>query len=205
MDKLIPNIIANITNFFNLKYSTKPDISSVSLSKALLIFYVLIAGSFTKELYGGQFRDYLKNSRSAQHIMGFLTMLVLITCVAGVNDPYHSLTYSTVAYFWFVLTTKLDIHWNLAIIALLVVGFFYESKMLEKETKSEEDPVLEEEDINNIKTNNNNKKSLIVMLVLIITIIGTVCYWKKKKAQYGPDFDTQMFLFKGRKTYKLTR
>src|SRR3972149_11308430 len=120
--------LKNIQNFFNLKYKTKPNIQTISLSKALLIFYVLIG---TKELYNGQFKDFLK-SRTGQHMMGFLTMLILITWVANIYDPYYATIYSIIAYSWFILTTKLDIEWNLAIIALLTIGFFYESNMVEK-------------------------------------------------------------------------
>jgi Na+/H+ antiporter NhaD/arsenite permease-like protein len=205
MSNLIKDSIKVIKDFVNLKYDTKPQISNMSLSKALLMFYVLIGSCCTKDLYSGQFKDFLKSSRSAQHMLGFLAMLVLITCVAGVNDPYHSISYTTIAYFWFILTTKLDIHWNLAIVALLVIGFFYESKMVEKEAQSEEDPVLEEEDLENIKNKHNNNKSLIVILILLITFVGTMFYWNKKKVQYGHQFNVTKFIFDSRKTYKLTK
>lgn len=204
MGKII-NAINSIKDFVNLKYDTKPHISNMSLAKALLVFYVLIGSCCTKDLYSGQFKDFLKGSRSAQHMMGFLAMLVLITTVGGINDPYHSLSYTTIAYFWFILTTKLDIHWNLAIVALLVIGFFHENKMVEKEVQSEDDPVLEEEDLLRIKDKHNDNKMMIVILILLITFVGTVFYWNKKKTQYGHEFDPKKFIFEGRKTYRLTK
>ncbi len=178
------------------------DRSNISLSKALLLFYLIVASNFTQSLYSGQLQDLLSN-RFAQHVIGFITMLVIIINFAGVTDPNAALLYSGLGYVWFLMTTKLDIQWNLAILALLTIGFLFESKMLTKEIDSDDDQALEEEDKELIQKRHNKTKTLIVGSIMAVTALGMLQYWSKKKQQYGPEFNAEKFVFAGSRRFVL--
>lgn len=177
--------------------------TNISLSKAILLFYLIIAINFTRNLYSGQMIDYFSNNRFVQHLIGFIAMLVIIMEVGNVKDIYLALIYSFLAYIWFILTTKLDIQWNLAIIGLLLFGFLYNNQMEEKEQKAIKDKSLNKKALKEIKQKNLQTRSYILLGIIILTLIGLISYIIKKKNQYGGNFDTVKFLFEGNKRYKL--
>ena len=181
-----------IDNLFNVKYMEQ---SSISLSKIVLLFYLVIANNYTNNLLSHQFRDFMKDNRYAQHFIGYLTMLVLISIVGGVTDPTLATTYSLIAYLWFIFTTKLDLSWNLLIIGIMVFFLLYENTMLDKEVRSESDQALEEQDKEKIKNRHNRLKALVVVAILIITIIGGSFYLNKQIVQHGGDFDGVTYVF----------
>lgn len=180
----------------------EPFNSNISMSKALLLFYVIIASNFTKNLYSGQLRDYFENNRIAQHLIGLITMLVVVVNFGGVNNIIPALIYTMFSYIWFILTTKLDLKWNLVILGLMVIGFMYESNMFNKEVESTDDESLEKEDIEIIKNKNNYTKIMIFLSIFIVTLIGTIFYANKKKIQHGGNFDPIQFIIANRGGYK---
>lgn len=189
-------------NLFNLSYLGK---SNISLSKAILLFYLIIGNNYTGELFSGQLTDFVKNNRYAQHTIGYITMLIIINCMGGVKDIKRSLLYSVVAYLWFLFTTKLDLHWSLLIIAFMVVGLLYEETMVDKEMQSKEDEALEEEDKEKIINIHNKLKTGIVLAIMAVTLIGSYSYFNKKKMQYGGNFNGIDFMFGAGRRYKLTK
>ena len=171
-------------------------LQNFSISRALLLFYIIIASNFTKGLFSKQLRTFFSENRLAQHLIGFIMMLVLIILIGNVTDTYKALFYSLIAYTWFIFTTKLDIHWNIIIILLMVFGFLYESQLNEKQTNALKDPNLTDEQKNNIIKENSKSKIYIIAIILAVTIIGTVLYVKKKDIQYGgAQFDIITYLF----------
>src|SRR5579872_4178034 len=116
--------------------------SSTSLAKVLLIFYLFIASSSTDNLMSKQMREYINSNKYMQHIIGFLTMIVLITLVGGVVDTRAAIFYALIGYVWFIFSTKLDIHWNIIILSLLFVGYMYENSMNVREADIKSDKNL---------------------------------------------------------------
>ena len=170
--------------------------SFTSLARVLLIFYVIIASNFTSNLFSKQLKTFFEESRLAQHLIGFIMMLVLVILIGGVNDTYRALIYSIIGYTWFVFTCKLDIHWNIIIILLMLFGFLYESKLNEKDEATLIDPNLTAEQKQTIIDNNSRYKMYIVLAILSVTIIGSVLYLNKKVDQYGGGkFDVVTYLF----------
>ena len=167
-----------------------------SLLTALLVFYVIIASNFTNGLFSKQLKTYFEESRLAQHVIGFIMMLVLIILIGGTTNIYRALIYTLIGYTWFIFMTKLDIQWNIIILLLLLFGFLYESSLSEKEQNALKDPNLTEEQKNNIVEANNQYKTYIILLVLAFTAIGGFLYFNKKVGQYGGgQFDPITYLF----------
>jgi hypothetical protein len=164
-----------------------------SLSKALLFFYLCIAGSYTKDLYSGQLKDFIKDNRLIQHLIGLITMTIIII-EYGNMDICNSIIYSIISYCWFILTTKLDLHWNLIIIGLLLIGFLYESKLFNKDVQVNNDKVLDDKNKQKILNRNKNIRTIIFISIFGITLIGSYFYYNKKKVQYGGSYNDIQFL-----------
>lgn len=188
-----------LNKLLNLKSANK---SNISMSTALLIFYMMVATVFTGNLYSGQLSEYIKTNRWMQHVVGYITMLLIVSKVAGIKDGYMSLLYSLIAYSWFILTTKLDVHWNLAIIGLLVIGFIYENNMFQKEDDANTDEALDEKDRKRIRHDNKQMKRIIILSIVGITAVGSFLYFNKKQVQYGGNFDISKFMFCESKGHK---
>lgn len=171
------------------------DISNISLSKAVLLFYIISAGNYTGGLVSKQLQEFLKSNRYAQHMIGYITMLVLTVMAGGVTEYSSALFYALAAYVWFIFTTKLDAEWNIIIIIMLVAGFLYESKAKEKEIASLKDKNLSEEHIMEIRAIHNRNKLIYVGIGMVLTIIGTIFYTNKQKIQHGGGFDLIKYVF----------
>jgi hypothetical protein len=167
--------------------------SNISLSKALLVFYVIIGSQFTGNLLGKQLRTFVEENRIAQHVIGFILMAVLINIIGQVNEVDKIFLYSVVGYIWFVLTTKLDIQWNIIIIMLLLVGFVYDNIVAQKERDAQKDSVLTAEEKTNIMVRHHSIRTYMVISIFVVTLIGTALYINKKGLQYGNGFDTTTF------------
>jgi hypothetical protein len=182
--------MTNLDNLMNIKSNN----SIMSLSKTLLIFYVIIASQFTGGLLGKQLKDYIEQNRIAQHTIAFILLLVLINLIGGVDDMKKVILYGLIGYTWFIFTTKLDIQWNLIIIVLLIIGYLYESNFFSDEHILLKDQVLTLEEKDRLLTKNTQYRSYIVISILIITLLGTLFYEQKKGAQYGGGFSITKFL-----------
>lgn len=185
----------DIDKILNLDYL---DSSNISLTKAILLFYLVLSSGFLSNLMSGQLQEYLRYNRCAKHFLGFFTLLVIIVDIAGVRNFNHALLYSLIGYSWFVLTTKLELKWSLLIISLLVVGYFYENKLKSKEMMAAGDQALEARDKARIKRKHYRMRTIILITILIVTLIGTIEYLMKKRRQYGTDFSVYRFIFVGR-------
>ena len=179
-------------NIFNIQHVNS---NQTSIAKVLLIFYLLVASNYTDNLMAKQMKEYLHNNRIAQHIIGFLTLTVLVTLVGGVTDTRTALLYSAICYVWFIFSTKLDIHWNMIIIILLFIGYMYENSLTVKENQLITDPNL----TNEIKSTSIDKcnihRTCIVISIMAITLIGTMLYTHKKQVQYGGGYDISTYMF----------
>jgi hypothetical protein len=180
----------NLDNIFNINSLSS---TNISLSRALLIFYIIIASQFTTGLMGKQMRNFLEESRIAQHLVGFILMLVLVMMAGNVTEVGKAVLYSIIGYVWFIFTTKLDIQWNLIIIIMLFVGFVYETNMIKKEQDIQKDHILTSSEKDKIIETNSHVKTYMVGGILLVTIIGTLLYANKKQEQYGGGFSTLNF------------
>ena len=170
-------------------------LDDTTLIRVLLLFYIFIAGNMTYNLYSKQLQTFIDENRFAKHFIGFILMLTLIMVIGGVKSIEKGILYSYIGYMWFIFTTKLDLQWNIMIILLLLFGFIYESKVIEKESEIINDQSIsdiQKEELINVFHNN---KMMIVGTILLVTVIGSFLYINKKEVQYGGSFDIMTFLF----------
>ena len=166
---------------------------NISLSAALLIFYISIANQYTGDLMGVQLKEFLRENRIVQHIIAFVSLLVLIIFIGKIYNLETALLYAGIGYAWFILTTKLDIQWNMIVLFMLIIGFMYECRTLDKESSVSSDTVLTKNEKQNIIDTHNNNKTYIVGGIMLVTVIGFALYSNKKMVQYGGSFDLVKF------------
>jgi len=168
-------------------------VKTVSLSKALILFYLLILNNYTTNLIGGQFREFISENRTAQHVISCLTLLVVLNITVEPN-LINSIGYALGLYMWFILTTKLDLKWNLAIVGLLLLGYINESLLKQEEDRIDDDENVPEEIGYFMKKRHNKIRNIVAFGIVLSTLVGTYQYYNKKTVQYGGNFDAIKFL-----------
>lgn len=167
----------------------------VSLINILLLYYLVQANN-KSDLLGHQFKDYLENNRIAEHVIAFLLLFTLIIVIGKVNDIKIGLSYSLLAYLWFILSTKLELQFNIMIILILVFGFIYENRLIYVKNEIENDENFSNDDAKIINNNFQLSRRVIFSFLLVTTFIGVYFYTNKKMQQYGGgEFNIIKFLF----------
>ena len=99
---------------------------STTLIKPLFIFYILLA-STNSDLLGKQFKTFVEENRLARHVIAFITLLTIVIMYGNLSSIAQAVAYSLIGYSVFIMSTKLDVQWNIIILMLLLGGFLYES------------------------------------------------------------------------------
>ncbi|AYV75968.1 MAG: hypothetical protein Terrestrivirus4_16 [Terrestrivirus sp.] len=189
-NKIKKEDIHNINNMTNMNSS-----DSTALLKSMLFFYIIIASNYTENLYSKQLRTFFNENRFAQHLIGLIMMFTFIMIIGGITEIDKGILYSLIGYIWFLFTTKLDIHWNIIIILLLLFGFIYESKLSQKKEAIISDLVLSDDEKIKLVNEQQQYEFYILIAIISITVIGSFLYINKKGVQYGGGFDVMQFMF----------
>ena len=165
---------------------------NINLFKSLTIFYLLQLSNYTKPLLGKQLKELLQENRITQHIVNYCLLLVIFITVYPKNLEKNIL-YSFFGYALFLITTKMELHMNLIVLLLLLVGFIYETNYSNKTNR-----IINDSEINqNLKMTlfenifKNNK--IFFGIFIIFSIIFMTLYMNKKKEQYGGSYDMLNF------------
>lgn len=160
--------------------------NSISITKIILLFYVLLNTSLLQPLLSKQWTKTVKNNRLIQHIIGFTTILTISTLIAGENEEYSNLIlYTVLGYLWFIFSTKMDIHLNIIIVILLLANYMYGNYLSNENKKIKNDNILTREE-KDFLINKNLQKDTYIMFILMACIVGGMfIYSNKKEIQYG--------------------
>lgn len=154
-----------------------------SLSKTsggLLFFYLMIAGNYVGELFSHQMINAL-SLRWMKHLVAFSLLLFTISDISGVTKPIYGIILACAVYIWFIFTTKLDFHYNLIIVALLIIGLYvsqYREGAISKYKRE-----LDDNDFKQVETFQNIQYILIGLLILVTTI-GNIEYIPRHYSKY---------------------
>ena len=175
--------------------------SNLSIGRIILLTYLIIASSYCTNLFSKGLQREIESNIYVQHIILIILIMSLMIIFGtpfdiGItsNKQINIVIMTLLIYAWFIMTTKLDYAWNIAILILLTIYFLYESKkiddcnMLLKDSNLDD---IEKQEI--ISTYNTVQKYLLVGL-FGITIVGTLLYADEKKNQYGGDFSYKKFI-----------
>jgi len=164
-----------------------------SVLKVLLVYYI-IALHGDKNLIGTPLKRFVTDNRLAQHAIALMTIFVLFSLLTDLSIG-SNMVYAAICYAWFVFSTKIDAHWNIMLILVLVSGFVADRQFRLNEAEAEADPNLNNTQKSIIINQNNNYRAMFVGSAALITIIGTVLYSERKAEQYGGSYDPVTYLF----------
>lgn len=182
----------NLTDVLNIQSS---ETKTVSLVTFLVLFYILITTNASENLISKQLREMIENNRYIQHILGFMTLFVLITLVVDTIDIREAIAYSALGYIFFIFTTKLDAHWNIIILILLFISYAIEHGLNMRAKYITDDKNLTNERKKELMDEIKLYKSWMVGLIIVVTILGTIFYSHKKYEQYGGGYDIFVYFF----------
>ena len=166
-----------------------------SIIKILTVFYLLSINS-PNHLVSKRLKNYIETNNYIQHVLSFVTIFVLITLFYPCDcDIVPLLINTTVCYLLFVLSTKLDVQWNLIILIGLIIGYYYDLTNSKKKQQIEMDPVLNPDEKTRITTYIMENKTNITLGLGLAILIGVLFYSQKKQKQYGSDYDIAKFIF----------
>ena len=140
----------------------------------------MIAGNYVGELFSHQMINAL-SLRWMKHLVAFSLLMFTISDISGVSRPIYGLSIAIIVYIWFVFTTKLDFHYNLIIILLLIIGL-YVSQFRETSISSYKSN-LENEEFDKVQKY-QNIQYIIIGLLILVTTIGNIHYIPRHYAKY---------------------
>jgi hypothetical protein len=165
-----------------------------SMPKALIILYILIGNSLMQPLLSKQWISLVEHNRNVQHIVALTTLILSLAMLFDNLSNHKIILYSIICYTLFIFTTKMDIQFNLIIITLIIIIFFYERNINQNSKKVFDDKILTDIEKDKIVQNNKKNKLYFTLVLICLTILGTLMYSHKKEVQYGGGYSILNFL-----------
>ena len=163
--------------------------------KFLLILYLVQLSSLTSNTLGKQLKEYVYSNRIVQHIIN-LTFLFVLISLADKDMTIQNITVNTFSvYLIYLLSTKLDLQYNLLILLLVLFYYFYKRNNDSKVKRIQDDNDLDNETKKIIELLDNNKNNIAGLGVIITLIYFVYIYCNRKSLQYGGGFSYSKFLF----------
>ena len=173
-----------------------------SIGRIVLLTYVILASSYCTNLFSRGLKEAIENNRMAQHLILLILIMTVMTIFGnplGVqitkNEQGNMILMSLLVYVWFIMTTKLDLTWNISILIILTMYFMYESQKVSDYNVMLKDDNLCDEKKKELLDSFNNLQSYLLLLIFGITLTGTYLYANEKKEQVGGSFSYFNFFF----------
>lgn len=175
---------------------------NLSIGKVLLLTWIIISSSQCLNLFSSGLKNAIETNRYVQHIILILLIMSLIILFGnpfGVeitsSHTFNIMIITLLVYAWFILTTKLDVGWNVGIIILLAIYFLCESKYTTDINVQLTDNLVLNETKSELIKSFVNYNNLALVGIFGITLIGVLFYAEEKKVQYGGGFNLVNFWF----------
>ncbi len=174
-----------------------------SIGRILLLTYIIIASSYCSDLFSNGLKKAIQENKYAQHIILIILIITLMFCFGnpfGVeitsNQQLNILIMSLLVYVWFIMTTKLDLTWNIGILILLTIYFLFESKYVSDYNIMLKDPIIGSDIKNGLISTYLSTQKYLLVAIFGVTLAGTLIYVNEKREQYGGGFNVGDFIFK---------
>jgi len=173
-----------------------------SIGRIILLTYVILASSYCTNLFSHGLKEAIENNRMAQHLILLILIMTIMTIFGnplGVkitkNEQGNMILMSLLVYVWFIMTTKLDLTWNISILIILTMYFIYESQKVSDYNVMLKDDNLAIEKKKELLDSFNYMQSYLMIAIFGITLTGTFLYANEKQGQYGGGFSYFNFFF----------
>ncbi len=162
--------------------------------KFLLILYLVQLSSLTSNTMGKQLKEYVYSNRIAQHIINLTFLFVLISLADKDMDIQGIAINSVSVYLIYLLSTKLDLQYNVLILLLILFYYFYKRDIESKNNRIIQDRDLDNETKKILTFMENNKNNILGGGLVLFLIYFCYVYCQRKTVQYGGGFSYSRFL-----------
>lgn len=173
-----------------------------SVGRIVLLTYIILASQYCSNLFSHGLKEAIENNRMVQHLILIILIMTLMIvfgnpfCVEITNNEQFNIIIMTLlVYVWFIMTTKLDLSWNVSILIILTIYFLYESKKVSDYKIILEDPNLDSIKKKELFDSFGNLQTYLLIALFGITLTGTFLYANEKQVQYGGGFSMYKFFF----------
>ena len=173
-----------------------------SIGRIILLTYIILASSYCSNLFSHGLKESIENNRMVQHLILLIlimTLMIIFGNPLGIeithNEQTNSIIMSLLIYVWFILTTKLDLTWNVSILIILTIYFIYESKKISDYKIILKDDNLDINKKKELLDSFNQFQKYLIFTIFGITLSGTFLYANEKQVQYGGGFNIYNFFF----------
>lgn len=175
---------------------------NLSIGKVLLITFIIISSSYCSNLLSNGLKNALESNRYVQHLVLIILIMSLMILFGNpfatqlsTNHSFNILIITLLIYAWFILMTKLDLSWFIAVIILLAIYFLYESKTTHDINQQLNDNLISNETKTEIVNTFLQTNNYVLMAIFGVTIVGSLFYGGEKQVQYGGGFNINKFWF----------
>jgi hypothetical protein len=167
---------------------------NISPLKILMLFYLLLMSNLITQKLNKHIIEKINNNKLLQHIVGIVTILVILCLVYDNMNIYDIVIYTFVIYFVFVLSTKLNQNVLLFSIMLLIIFFlkeYYNNNKINLIIKDNSIDGIKKE----IRIKQIEKENITLNVIYGLVVIGgALLYDDKKYIQYGGNYTLKKFL-----------
>jgi len=188
------------------------------INASLFLFYIALGTAWMWNALPPDLIALFNKNRTIQMVFAYLALVYTIDLYnpSASKSVIGSFLYSALLFLWFILTSKLHLKPNLAIMIFIFIGFlFYKHKSLKKDALSElekkkESYFFQQEILRRQIKRITHIQHFCFFVVVMITLIGNVYYMKEHFHQYynkdkGPLDFILKYLFYGSKKYYPTK
>jgi len=170
---------------------------NMSLGYIALLFYIAVSSSYLSPLLSKQLNHVLDNNRYAKHILGITSLMALIIMMGnGKFSTARIVLYTIIGYLWFIMTTKLELQWNIAILVMVMAYVLYQNDCEHRVIVVREmgADILSDKEKDRLEEHEKNKYIGFGCIIILTTVLGTLFYSNKKEGQYGGGYSLVSFL-----------
>jgi hypothetical protein len=167
---------------------------NISPIKIIMLFYLLLMSNLITQKLNKHIIEKIHNNKLLQHVIGIITILILLCLIYNDMNIYDMAIYTFVIYFVFILSTKLN--QNLLLISLILLLIFF---LKEYYNKNKINIIINDENIDGItkekKIKQIEKENFTINIIYGLVVIGgALLYDDKKYKQYGGNYTFKKFL-----------
>jgi ABC-type enterochelin transport system permease subunit len=173
-----------------------------SIGRIVLLTYIILASSYCSNLFSHGLKQAIESNRMVQHLILLILIMTLMIIFGNpfglqltYNDQFNTIIMSLLVYVWFIMTTKLDLAWNVSILIILTMYFLYESKKISDYQVILADPNLDSNKKKELFDSFNDLQKYLLVTIFGVTLAGTYFYVNEKQVQYGGGFNLYNFFF----------
>ena len=166
--------------------------STYSIGRVLLLTYLILMAPTCTNLFSNSLKDLIHTNRFAQHLILLLLIITLVLMFGSPlgtdiskNETLNGIIVGLLVYVFFILSTKLNYIYNIAIIIILTLYFLFESQKITDYKNILDDKILDDDKKVKIFEKFDTIQNYMLVGIFGITIVGTMFYLFEKKEKFN--------------------